>query len=84
MSILISSMASNSPLLVENAVSKLYFFQFITIVISTFLNKHFHLVQFHLKPMSCSGINKKYGNIGLHEYLEKKAKLKKKKRLRSY
>ena len=40
------SMASNKAVLVENAVSKLYF---IILGISTFLNEHFQLVQFHLK-----------------------------------
>jgi len=45
-----NSMASNDAVLVENTVSKLYYLQFITIGISTFLNEHFQLVQFHLKP----------------------------------
>jgi len=39
-------MASNEAL-VDNAVSKLYYLQFITIGISTFLNEHIQL-QFHL------------------------------------
>jgi len=43
-------MAPNEAVLVENAVTKLYYLQFITIGISTYLNEHFHLVQFHLKP----------------------------------
>jgi len=40
-------MASNEA--VENAVSKLYYLQIISIGICTFLNEHFQLVQFHLK-----------------------------------
>ena len=43
-------MASNEAVLVKNAVSKLYYLQFISIGISAFLNEHFKLVQFHLKP----------------------------------
>jgi len=43
-------MASNEAVLVEIAVSKLYYLQLITIGIRTFLNEHFKLVQFHLKP----------------------------------
>jgi len=34
-------MASTEAVLVENAVSKLYYLQFISIGISTFLSKHF-------------------------------------------
>jgi len=41
------SMASNEAVLVENAVSKQHYLQFITIGISAFLDEH---VQFHLKP----------------------------------
>jgi len=41
-------MASNEAVLVESAVSKLYYLQFITIGIRTFLNEHFQLVQFDL------------------------------------
>jgi len=44
------AMASNETLLVENAVSKLYYLQIISIEKSTFLNEHFHVLQFHLKP----------------------------------
>jgi len=39
-------MASNETVLVENAVSKLYNLQFLSIGISTFLNEHCQL-QFH-------------------------------------
>jgi len=42
-------MASNQAALVENAILKLYYSQYITIGISTFMNEHFQLVQFHLK-----------------------------------
>jgi len=38
-------MASNEALLDENAVSKLYLLQLISIEISAFLNEHFQLVQ---------------------------------------
>jgi len=44
------SMASNEAVLLENAVSKLYYSQVISIGVCTFLNEHFQLVQFHLKP----------------------------------
>jgi len=44
-----NTIASNE-VVVENTVSKLYYLQFITIGISTVLNEHFQLVQFHLKP----------------------------------
>ena len=47
-----SLMASNEAVLVENSVSKLYYLQFITIKISTFIDEHLQLVQFHLKPSS--------------------------------
>jgi len=43
-------MAWNEAVLVENAVSKLYNLQFTSIGISKFLNEHFQLGQFHLKP----------------------------------
>jgi len=43
-------MDSHETVLVENAVSKLYLLQCISIGISTFLNEHFQLEQFHLKP----------------------------------
>ena len=42
--------ASNEDVLVENAVSKLCYLQFITIGISTFLREYFQLVEYHLKP----------------------------------
>jgi len=37
-------MSSNETVRVENDVSKLYYLQFISIGISTFLNEHFQLV----------------------------------------
>jgi len=43
------TVASNKAVLGENAVSKLYYLQFITIAISTFSYDHFLPVQFHLK-----------------------------------
>jgi len=43
-------MASNEGVLVDNAVSKVYNPKFISTGIRTFLNEHFQLVQFHLKP----------------------------------
>ena len=46
----IITMASNEAVLVENAVSKLYYLQLTTTVFRRFLNEHFQLVQFHLKP----------------------------------
>ena len=47
-------MASNEAVLDENAVSKLHYLQFISIGISTPLNDHFQLVQFHLNPSKLS------------------------------
>jgi len=41
-------MASNRPVLVESAVSKLYYLHFVSIGIGTFLNEHFQLVQFYI------------------------------------
>jgi len=38
---------------VEKAVSKLYHSQVLSIGISTFLDEHFQLVQFYLKPSVC-------------------------------
>jgi len=52
-------MASNEAVLVENAVSKLYYPQFKNIEISTFLNEHFQLVQFHLKPSNTAKLEQK-------------------------
>jgi len=49
------AMASNEAVLVENAVSKLYYLPFITIGFSTFLKVH-SLVHFHLKPSICEEI----------------------------
>ena len=46
----VAAMASNETVLVENAVSKQYYLQLISIGISTFLNERFQLEQFHLKP----------------------------------
>jgi len=43
-------MASNETVLVEYAISKLYYVQCISIGTSTFWNEHFQLVQFHLQP----------------------------------
>jgi len=43
-------MASNEAVLVENAVSKLHYLQFITTGIIIFLSEHFQQVQFHWKP----------------------------------
>jgi len=55
-------MALNEAVLVKNTVSKLYYLQFITIGISTFLNKHFQLDQFYLKPSNvCEEIKGKNG-----------------------
>jgi len=44
------SMASNEAVLIEKAVSELYYLQSVTTGISTFLYVHFQRVQFHLKP----------------------------------
>jgi len=44
-------MASNEDVVVENAVSKLFYLQFLAIGINTLLNEHFQLVKFHLKPL---------------------------------
>jgi len=41
---LYKSMVSNETVLVKNAVSKLYFLQFISIGIGAFLYEHFRLV----------------------------------------
>jgi len=41
-------MAPNETVLVENAVLKLYYLQFIILGNSTFLNEHFQLVQFFI------------------------------------
>jgi len=46
-------MSLNEIVLVEDAVSNLYYLQFISIGISTFLKEHFQQVQFHLKPSLC-------------------------------
>jgi len=40
-------MASNETVLVKNGFSELYYLQFISRGISTFLNEHFQLVQFY-------------------------------------
>jgi len=54
----LNSMAPNEAVLVENAVSKLYYLQYITIGIDTFLNEHIQLVQFHLEPSNyCTTCN---------------------------
>jgi len=50
-------MASNETVLVENAVSKLHYLHFVNIGISTFLNEHFQLVQFHFKLSSSRNSN---------------------------
>jgi len=54
------TMASNEVVLVENAVSKLFFLQLIAMRISTLLNELFQLVQFYLKPSKYSMIFNSY------------------------
>jgi len=45
-----NTMASNEAVLVEKAVSKLYYLLYMNTGISTILNEQFQLVQFHLNP----------------------------------